>query len=762
MARLSKFIAAAVLAATLPAVAHAAAGVSGIVATRDGTGLPGVRISLVPADGHGSVVVVSGEHGVFRATGLGAGAWTLTASLTGFADLEIDGLQMSDGHVLELDLTLSEVRFRDAVSVIGIAPRDQLTAREIEDLGSREIADALTRLAGMSRLRKGGTATDVVLRGYKEENLNVLVDGVRVHGACPSNMDPSAFHTDISEVDHVELSRGPFDVRNAGSLGGVVNLVTRKPEHGYSGEATLVTGSFGLLSPTVTGAWGSDAVSVLAGVATRRSDPYQDGRGRRFTELANYRSENLDTRAFDSTSGWARVGFTPAGGHSLHVSAMVQRAGQTLYPYLSMDGIWDDTDRINAGWELARDDGTVRAVRAQAYYSRVRHWMTDELRVSSVGAPRDWGMGSRADTDTWGGKVEADMGALTVGVEAVRRRWNVTTSMAGMQYQSQYSVPDVVIDAFGAFAEVTRALSPTVRLDAGLRVDHSRSRADADKAPTVLYWAYNGTRSTSADDTLPSGNVRLVWQAGHGFEVSGGIGRTVRTPDPRERYFGLKRMGSDWVGNPDLGPIRNTGASLQASWRGRGTWANLALFSDRLDGYIVLHRQDRLNTVTGVRNTVATSYANVDARQLGAELSITVSPADALFLSSEVSYVRGSKNRDPALNIHSDVLAQMPPLTSRMAVRWDRGWLFTELEGVFQARQNRVDTDLNEQQTPGFGVANVRIGGRYRGLSATLALDNVFDRYYVEHLSYLRDPFRSGAKVPEPGRSVSLAVSYTL
>ena len=35
-------------------------------------------------------------------------------------------------------------------------------------------------------------------------------------------------------------------------------------------------------------------------------------------------------------------------------------------------------------------------------------------------------------------------------------------------------------------------------------------------------------------------------------------------------------------------------------------------------------------------------------------------------------------------------------------------------------------------------------------------------RYYVEHLSYWRDPFRSGVRVPEPGRNVfaNLAVRF--
>jgi iron complex outermembrane receptor protein len=56
-------------------------------------------------------------------------------------------------------------------------------------------------------------------------------------------------------------------------------------------------------------------------------------------------------------------------------------------------------------------------------------------------------------------------------------------------------------------------------------------------------------------------------------------------------------------------------------------------------------------------------------------------------------------------------------------------------------------------------VLNASAGLRRGRLRLTLGLQNAFDRLYVEHLSYQRDPFRSGVRVPEPGRSVFLNVS---
>jgi iron complex outermembrane receptor protein len=58
-------------------------------------------------------------------------------------------------------------------------------------------------------------------------------------------------------------------------------------------------------------------------------------------------------------------------------------------------------------------------------------------------------------------------------------------------------------------------------------------------------------------------------------------------------------------------------------------------------------------------------------------------------------------------------------------------------------------------------VVNVKVGGNFRGFTITAGIDNVLDKKYFEHLSYQRDPFRIGVKVPEPGRTFYVNVSYT-
>jgi iron complex outermembrane receptor protein len=105
-------------------------------------------------------------------------------------------------------------------------------------------------------------------------------------------------------------------------------------------------------------------------------------------------------------------------------------------------------------------------------------------------------------------------------------------------------------------------------------------------------------------------------------------------------------------------------------------------------------------------------------------------------------------------------MAEVPPLKSRAGLRYGTKYFFLEAEAIASKAQRSVDNDLLELPTPGYAVMNVKGGIHTKKLTLSAGLDNVFDRYYYEMLSYIRDPFRSGAKVPEPGRSVFASVSY--
>jgi iron complex outermembrane receptor protein len=276
--------------------------------------------------------------------------------------------------------------------------------------------------------------------------------------------------------------------------------------------------------------------------------------------------------------------------HVAQLSYSRQQADHVLYPYLQMDAVYDDTDRVNAGYQINDLSGFVRSVHVQAYFTQVNHWMTDQYRVSSLNLAREYSMGTMAGTQTLGGKFETMLNSVTLGFEAFHRKWDATTQMAGSGYAPQYSISDVRTDNLGIYSEYARSVSDSLRITFGGRLDTVTTAMDESRTNTNLYYAHHSTRLTSATNNFPSGNVRLNFRTPVGIHISGGVGHTVRIPDARERYFALRKMGSDWVGNPDLKPSRNTGLDGAISFRRNGLLLESNLYFNFVAEYLSYQR----------------------------------------------------------------------------------------------------------------------------------------------------------------------------
>ena len=265
---------------------------------------------------------------------------------------------------------------------------ETLEVREVRETPAHDLGEALAQAGLTSAIRKGGIASDVVVRGFQRDALAVTIDGARLHGACPNRMDPPAFHVDYAEVDRVELRKGPYDVASPGGMGGTLDVRTRSPGRGPFGEVNAGYGQFGALETSVTAGYGADRAGVLGGAAFKQAGPFESGAGVRFTEIYpaaspnRYRPGALGADAYDVRTGWLKATATPAAGHRLELSFARQEADDVLYPYLRMDARYDDTNRVNATWELP-GAGPIARARAQAWFNHVAHDMDDARRCSS-------------------------------------------------------------------------------------------------------------------------------------------------------------------------------------------------------------------------------------------------------------------------------------------------------------------------------------------------------------------------------------------
>jgi iron complex outermembrane receptor protein len=641
--------------------------------------------------------------------------------------------------------------------------RDGLEMREVRESSAKDVGEALSKIEGLSKLRKGAIANDVLIRGFHGANVNLLIDGVRIYGACPGQMDPAAFHVDFAEVDRIEVTKGGFDMTNQGSLGGAVQVIRKRGSPGFRLSPSFSTGSFGFFNPAVHASLGNDRIEWTGGYSFRRSLPFLDGNGARMTEQGGYLPAWRNDEAFRIHTGWTGIRFSPARNQNAELGYTHQSGANVLYPYLQMDSPYDIADRLHANYEWRDLPGAIERIKIQSYYTTVRHWMTDEKRSTSVGALDLFSMATFARTRTGGGRLDLSLKqGFRTGAEIYQRNWNAVNSMRSrMMVADRAVIPNVNSTVAGGYLDWGRSLTDRLHLSAGARLDTANIYLRDFGAGLTLYQAYHGVAPTARRDTMPSANFRATFGLTESLELFTGIGTTVRFPDAQERFFQQRRASTDWVGNPNINPARNTESNAGLSFRNRKLYAKALAFYSRLDDYSIVYDQPRIQAFPDVRNTLARSYRNVDARMYGGEFSYGWFLSSRWIWNGGLAYTRAAKDPIPAAGIFSPYLPEIPPLKGRSALRYGTRTWFVEGEGVAANAQRRVDTDLNETPTAGYAVLNLKVGWHLKKWVLTAGIDNVFDRYYREHLSFQRDPFRSGVRLPEPGRNLFVNLGYS-
>src|SRR5208283_613610 len=309
--------------------------------------------------------------------------------------------------------------------------QDQLDMSEVRESSAKDVGEALTAVDGVSKIRKAGIANDVVIRGFQQNNINFLIDGARIYGACPGHTDPPAEHVDFAEVDTVEIVKDALESDSAGSLGAEVRVVTKAPPLGLHFTPSLSFGSFNYFNPSATVSFGNAKFRMLAGYSYRVSDPYKDGSGKSFLAYANYSTAALNQHAFDIHTGWFEAEWTPSDNQQASLSYTRQQSGLVLSPYETMDSDYDNADRATVKYEIHNLASVVSAIRLEGYFTQVIHFMSDRYRTSAemaMGGP--WMMAAEPRSRTAGGRAEFDAGKeVTFGVEGYHRNWNMLDLM---------------------------------------------------------------------------------------------------------------------------------------------------------------------------------------------------------------------------------------------------------------------------------------------------------------------------------------------
>lgn len=640
----------------------------------------------------------------------------------------------------------------DVIEKINTKVVNNINTQEVKNA---DLAEALAKKSpSISLIRRSGIANDIILRGQKRDNIKVTIDDSLVYGACPNRMDPPTSHVITSNVASVEISEGPFDVSEFGTLSGGVKITTVQPQEGLHGEIGATVGSFGYKKGIISVSGGNETVKALVTYSKEESDQYKDGDGNTMAEQTlnadpanKYSDKDKDMKAYEKESLMAKLLVDINDNHELEISATQNRSENILYPSTPMDAIYDDSNLYNLKYTAYELGDFSKKLEFKAYKTDVDHPMAIDYRQKNIGMaatkPMMVGMTNHLTTDVKGAKIINTFDALeqefAIGLDASRRNWD------GKYYSDakpfiENSIDDVDTKNNAIFVQSTKNIDKFT-VEVGARYDSTKIESARQ---TQQDNSYNGL----------SGNIMTTYNASQNTKYFVGIGQASRVPDARELY-NLASSGLE-TGTPNLKETTNREIDVGLQHHYTDGQIKAKFFYSDLEDYIYYNK-----------SATANKFENIDAKIYGLELSNAYYLNDQFTVDASYSYKKGKK--DTALVGQSDRdLADITPPKFILGLTYDHDAATNaSVEFVNVSSWEDYDADNGEQKIDGYNVVNIKAQTTVaKNFEITAGVDNLFDETYAVSNTYadltlLTDGTTTDVMLlNDPGRYAYLSLKY--
>src|SRR3990172_308466 len=133
-----------------------------------------------------------------------------------------------------------------------------ITEEELKTYHYRTLDDAVRAVPGLEIRRSGslGKTTSLTIRGANANQVQVLVDGVRVKSPTTGQAEISDISPEL--IERIEVIRGPQStLYGADAIGGVVNIITKKGKGPFSATVHQEAGNYDTLNSRtwLSGSW---------------------------------------------------------------------------------------------------------------------------------------------------------------------------------------------------------------------------------------------------------------------------------------------------------------------------------------------------------------------------------------------------------------------------------------------------------------------------------------------------------------------------
>lgn len=577
-----------------------------------------------------------------------------------------------------------------------------VTREDIEQAPSNNIVDLLNREAGINLRSLFGSDKQAVIdiRGMgatAASNVIVTVDGVRMNSADLSGVDFSSIALEM--IDRIEIVRGPGGVHYGnGSVGGVINIVTRKGEPVT--ETRLYT-SYGSYSTWDTRAGVSGSFQDLGyhfNAGYYNTDGYRENSElikRDFSTVLDYYLTDLITLNLSGAYHDDQYGL-PGPVEKGDIDSRNDRT-QTDFPE---DGGETEDVRFSGGFDIDTEDwGSLKFVRGY-------RWRNNQYIV---------GYSPLIDEKDQTDEIEETSKTLTLLYNKDFNFYHRTHSFqAGLDHffsdyirQEEPGGPrqNSQMTSVGLFTSNRWSILDRLQLQWGYRMNQSDGRFRTDQRITFgdeQRWVNGET-----DDTVwwnSAYDAGLTYRFSDGVTAYTSYATHFRVPNLDEMAESEEGLGPQEGFQVEAGGRLKINGQLEAA---------LTIFNITIRDEIYYSEINR-------------NYDNETVRN-GIETDIKWYPRPELFVWGNYSYTEATFQGSGA------TVPLVPTHKGSLGMEWDitRGWLLS-LTGTYVGTRfdgNDVDNDRYDK-LDAYQILDAKVTYRHDGIKLFAGINNIGDELY--------------------------------
>lgn len=636
------------------------------------------------------------------------------------------------------EMELTEKRNKTEASAFGFYKNNPLNATD----------DILSRLSGISMIRRGNYAWEPTINGLSSGQINVAIDGMRMFGACTDKMDPVSSYVEPNNLESIVLEKGSSGSAIGSTVGGAVDFRMKRPRFN-----TKLVGSFNSryesvskgISQSASIGFGGEKFALRANAGFRNFQDYRNGLGNEVYH-SGYKKVNLSLSATYRTTS----------NNLVDVDFLIDDARDVGYPGLPMDVAYAKAKIGAISYTVFETLPWIEQLEFKLYANAVNHLM-DDSRRQDVPVRMDM----PGETTTYGAFASA---SSKIGMHALNFKLDGYTTNAYAEMTMfvpnetdmfMLTWPDVDRQDIGLFVSDQWKISKPLDVSFNVRMEQAYTQMNSEMGRNQFaVFGYDEQDYKTSHYVFNTG-VSINYQWTKTWSVNAGVSYGERLPSVSEMfgfYLYSNFDGFDYVGNPNIKKEQSSqltastrfkpSTKLEINWSGFYYW---------FDNYIIGYVDESLDAMTIDANGTKV-YQNVPGVTFtGFDASVLFSPLKKMQLlySLKTTYARDGEG---------EPLPMIPPLKNNLTIVGKIKEFKVQAEGEWSLAQNRINEATGEQATAAYQLIHIRGSRDWKwnelNLGASVGVENLLDENYREHLDW--------GGVLRPGRNVyaSLKINF--